>query len=304
MSVEEACKWVDQAYALGGLMIVGFSGGEPFLYLEEMKAVSEYAQERYNLPSGASTNSFWADSKNRARSVLSSLYEVGLRELLVSVDDFHQEYVPLDYVKNSVEAAKELGIHTIIQCVKTKSSHDLKYYLEALGVNKGENIQASEIPCTPLGSASTRIPQDEFITYSKIPSDYCSIFRALVVNPDGSVNLCCGPAFNVKPLSAGNLHNENLEQIVERAEWNPLYNALALGNGPNLIAETLQKNGYNSLLLEKYATSCHACHHILSQSNVISILEVLLEPQREELFLKRTILDQVTDNRNSNILKI
>lgn len=303
MSVKEACEWIDQAHALGNLMLLGFSGGEPFLHLDDLKAIARYANLKYNLPFSVSTNCFWAKSLNKAKSILISLYELGLRELLVSVDDFHQEYIALDCVKNCLDAAKKVGIHCTIQCIRTLSSHKLNYFLDALGVSKQKNISYSELPCTPVGSAAIRIPAEEFPMYSKIPADYCTIFRGLILHPDGSVNLCCGPAFNVKALLAGNLHHEKLEKIIARAEWNPLYNALALGNGPRLLAEILRENGYSNMVREKYSTSCHACHHILSQLHSTSILKKLLEPQRAELFLRRTILDQETINRKSDILK-
>jgi hypothetical protein len=304
MSVKDACGWIDQAHSLGNLLLVGFSGGEPFLYMNEMKEIAQYAQKKYNLPFVAATNSFWASSIERAEVVLGSLFELGLRQLLVSVDEFHQEYVPLNNVKNCLTAAKSLGIHCTIQCVNTLSSKKLSYYMDALGVSKGKDLAASEISCTPVGSAACQIPKEDFPTYSEVPADYCTLLQAMVVRPDGTVNLCCGPAFSVEALSAGNLHQETLESIVERAEWNPLFNALALGNGPRLIAELLKEKGEGKLLREKYTSSCHACHHILSQPNVASILENLLEPQRAELFLKRAILDQETGDRTSEILKL
>ncbi len=304
MSIEDACSWVDQAHALGSLMLVGFSGGEPFLYMKEMKAVAHYASKKYGLPSVAATNAFWAVTPEIAVATLSSLFDLGLRRLLISVDDFHQEFIPLERVKNCLSAAKVLGIHCTLQCVVTMSSNKLSYYLEALGVSKEDNIVSSEIPCTPVGAAAKMLPNSDFTVHSGVPSDYCTMLQALVVRPEGMVHLCCGPAFSVEALTAGNLRQEKLDSIIERAEWNPLFNALALGNGPSYLATALTNVKHDSFLLKGYVTSCHACHHILSRPGVTKTIWESLESKQAEMFLKRTILDQVAGNRKADILKI
>lgn len=304
MSIQDACEWIDQAHALGNLMLVGFSGGEPFLYLDEMKAVAGYAKSKYQLPSVAATNAWWAKTTAAAEETLASLYELGLRMLLISVDDFHQEWVPLERVKNCLEAARLFGIDCTLQCVVTTSSHKLSYYKEALSITAESTVKASEIPCTPVGSAAMTLPSSDFPLHPGVPCDYCTLLQALIVRPEGTVHLCCGPAFITDPLKAGDLRNETLKSIIDRAEWNPLYNALALGNGPAKLAEALIETGHGDFLLEGYTSACHACHHILRQPGIEEILRTQLEPQQAELFLKRTILDQMTTDREADLLKI
>lgn len=304
MSVAQACSWVDQAHALGNLMLVGFSGGEPFLYQREMKAVARYACAQYGLQSVAATNCFWAITPEKTEGVLRSLHDVGMRRLLISVDDFHQEWVPLERVRNCVTAAQLLEMDCTLQCVVTASSKKLNHYLEALGVSRGERLFASEIPCTPVGSAATQIASSEFPVCEGIPKDYCTMLQALTVLPEGNVHLCCGPAFTVDALDAGNLNTERLDAVIEKAEWNPIFNALALGNGPCHLAAALSDEGKDDFFLPGYASSCHACNHILGQPDIATVLREKMEHQQAELFLKRTILDQVTSNRNTDVLRI
>ena len=118
------------------------------------------------------------------------------------------------------------------------------------------------------------------------------------------MHFCCGPTFAIEALAAGNLREDGLDVVVERAEWNPLYNALALGNGPCYLAEALVEAGHGGFIRDGYASSCHACQHILSRPGVEAILQQALEPQRAELFLKRTILDQVAADRTADVLRI
>jgi hypothetical protein len=90
----------------------------------------------------------------------------------------------------------------------------------------------------------------------------------------------------------GNLREEPLGAILQRAEWDPVFNALALANGPAYLAESLRQAGRGGLLQEGYSSSCEACQTILSIPGVDVFLREQLEPQRAELFLKRTILNQ------------
>ena len=183
MSIEEGCSWVDQAYALGDLLLVGFSGGEPFLYAKEMQAIIRYANNTYGLPSVASTNAFWAVTAERAQTILGDLYDLGLRELLISVDDFHQEWVPLERVRYCLRAAQALEIACTLQCLVTASSNKLEHYMRELDIPEGAKVMASEIPCTPVGFAAETLPASEFTLHPGVPSDYCTMLQTVIVPP-------------------------------------------------------------------------------------------------------------------------
>jgi MoaA/NifB/PqqE/SkfB family radical SAM enzyme len=303
MSIEEACRWIDQAEALGDLMLVGFSGGEPLLFPENLEDVMAYASSRHGLPSVISTNAFWARTPTEARRRLESLYERGLRQMLLSMDDFHQAWIPLDRVRNALAAAADLHIPTTLQCVVTKTSRRLAEYLDELALGEMPNLTTSEIPCTPVGFAADKIPRMEIEQQEGVPADYCTLFQTLIVRPEGIVHLCCGPTFAIDALTAGNLMETDMAEIIEAAEWDPLLNALALYNGPAHLAKTLSEAGAGDLVQAGYATSCHACHHILSQPEALAILREALAPQQAELFLKRTILDQISTERQVDLLK-
>jgi len=95
-----------------------------------------------------------------------------------------------------------------------------------------------------------------------------------------------------------------LKDILDRAEMNPIYNLLALHRGPGKIVDMLRENGLEKRIHNKYATTCHACQHILGNSENISVLYEMLETQRDELFFKRTISDQLVSEREKENLII
>jgi hypothetical protein len=292
IDVPEACRWVDQARETVDIRLIGFSGGESFLYLRELKAIASHCWTRYKLPCAISTNSYWALSPAQAEEMLRPLQELGLCELLLSVDEFHQEHLPLERVGNAVRAARALGISCTLQSIVTKTSRRLRDYLAELGVEEGDGIRVTEVFCTRMGWAATRIPASEFPIREAAMSSYCSMLGPLIFRPEGTVHLCCGPAFAIPALTIGNLRETPLSAMLERAEWDPLYNALALANGPARLADCLRQAGRGDLLREGYSSSCEACHEILSIPGVDIFLREQLEPQQAELFLKRSILNQ------------
>lgn len=292
IDIEEAKTWIDQAAALGASRRLGFSGGESFLYQREMLALADYARSRYQTVSVASTNAFWARTPERARQVLQPLRDAGMRELLVSADEFHQEFVPIERVRHALDAARELHVACTVQTIVTETSRRLADVQQALGLNDDGGLQWAEIPCTPTGWAATRIPGSEFPQRPGALTSYCSILRPVIVRPDGGVYLCCGATFAADALQAGNLRREPLKDILDRAGWDPLFNSLALSNGPAAIAHLLANDPAFALAGRSYSTSCEACEHILRQPGAASRIRSLLEPAQAALFLKRTILEQ------------
>lgn len=289
LDVEEAKGWIDQAGDLGACRRLGFSGGESFLYPREMLALSGYALSRHRSVSVASTNAFWAKTPQRARQVLEPLRQAGMGELLLSADEFHQEYVPLERVRNALEAALNLEMSCTVQTIITGSSLRLAEVQRRLGFEGGSRIQWAEIHCTRTGWAATRIPAAEFTPREDAMTSYCSMMRPIIVRPDGGVYLCCGATFAADGLIAGNLRSESLKSILDRAEWDSLFNSLALANGPLVAAQVLQADKSTEPL---FSTSCEACQQLLGQSAAAERVRSVLEPRRSELFLKRTILAQ------------
>ena len=88
---------------------VGFTGGEVFLHYDLLLQLGRYLNQRFKYRFGIATNCYWAKSQERARAKLEPLIEVGLAEMLVSLDDFHLEYIDARRIEHAVNVALKLG---------------------------------------------------------------------------------------------------------------------------------------------------------------------------------------------------
>ena len=85
-------------------------GGEPLLYTDAVYAIMETAKE-LNIPKRqVITNGYFSKNAEKIREVAQRLAACGVNDLLLSVDAFHQETIPLDVVKQFATEAKACGI--------------------------------------------------------------------------------------------------------------------------------------------------------------------------------------------------
>jgi organic radical activating enzyme len=299
MSFEDVCHYIDSMSELQTAREVIFSGGEPFLFRDVMTEGISYAYRRYNLSAAVTTNSFWATSRQQAQDVLGDLCARGLRRMQTSVDDFHQEYVPFERAANAVHAAIDLKIKCTVIVVATNKSKRRDYYVNALEIDSADDVDVLEVQATPVGYASSRIDRSDYALRGEVPADICAVLEAISILPDGSVQVCCGPPLPSKELNAGNARSERLADIIARAEWNPIFNALSLAKGPAILVNELEKLGKHRDLQPGYASPCDACQHILSGLKLGPELEAALGKRQAELYFLRLLADTARAENNN-----
>ena len=104
---------VDKVLGFGLLELVIFTGGEPFLFRDDLLTGVKYCSE-LGLKTRIVTNAFWAHSANEARTMVSRCIEAGLSEINISCDDYHQQFIPIANVKYANDACRELGLPALI----------------------------------------------------------------------------------------------------------------------------------------------------------------------------------------------
>lgn len=85
-------------------------GGEPLLYVQVVSKIQSAAKQR-NVPKRQLiTNGFISKNFHEIKRVATILAKSGVNDVLLSVDAFHQETIPLQTVKLFAQATKENGI--------------------------------------------------------------------------------------------------------------------------------------------------------------------------------------------------
>ncbi len=267
MSVSEVEGYLEALadQPLEGILLFG---GEPFLCYDLLRA---------SVPLAASlaprvyvfTNGYWATDPETARRLLAGLQEVGLDYILFSVDAFHQERIPLERVAVGIDAARELGYHTIdvdnrflgqptmdnIYNRRTRANMDRLAQLCDL-----TDVNVHEGPLRLVGRAADQlaahiVPQAASLDHCPLPDYLGGDLRAptgVEIHPGGWMNFCAG-------LALGNARQRPLTEILDEydPDAHPIIHTLAQ-EGPLGLLRMARRYGYSSS--GDYVDGCHMCY--------------------------------------------
>ena len=189
-------------------------GGEPLLHTDAVYAIMTAAKEM-NIPRRqVITNGYFSKNAEKIRFVVEQLAACGVNDLLLSVDAFHQETIPLDIVKIFAAEAKRCGIPVRLSPAWLVSAHDNNPYnrktREILAAFGDLNIPTGEgNVVSPEGNAkkylaeyfSKSIPENPYV------EDPCDV-RTLSFSPNGD-------------MLDGNVYKDNIIDIVTK--YRPTY---------------------------------------------------------------------------------
>lgn len=108
----EAVKIIAENYNVETVMTFG---GEPLLYTDTVCAIIGTACDVGIPHRQIITNGFASRDEEKIDRIVNSLAECGVNDLLLSVDAFHQETIPLDTVKLFADKAISCGIPVRLQ---------------------------------------------------------------------------------------------------------------------------------------------------------------------------------------------
>lgn len=108
----DAVRRIAAAYEIQTVMTFG---GEPLLYPDAVCAIMNAAREMKIPKRQVITNGYFSKNAEQSRAVAERLAAAGVNDLLLSVDAFHQETIPLEAVKSFAREAKACGIPIRLQ---------------------------------------------------------------------------------------------------------------------------------------------------------------------------------------------
>jgi MoaA/NifB/PqqE/SkfB family radical SAM enzyme len=288
LTFEEGVQIIEGAAALRTIHVIGFVGGEPFIAYKTMRRLAEYTWNHYRCGLTASTNSSWATSDAKALSLLEPLYSYGMRWILLSWDDFHAEFAPITRLINAIKASQKLGIAVTIQNIVTKGATSNATIRERLKDEVDVNaIQWVENPAVPVGLGGEGIHDSEKFFLQELPYGGCNAGTVLSIEVDGQVKPCCGAAFMNPHLKMGNVLQEPLRDVVNRASLNPIFNSLVAFRGPRHLMDTLMALGRPDLVPRRFVDACDACSQLMNNSEARRVLSVNLASQAPTLIAAR-----------------
>jgi organic radical activating enzyme len=289
MTIESAYNWLNQikSYKNGNIYGISLTGGEPFYNIEQLIGVANYAQSLGFIVSVVS-NAYWASTREQALKTLSMCSSIQL--ISISTDIYHQQEIPFTNIKNAIWAAKKLGkLYNI--AVATENETDPEYLRimdNIIEIADAENVNTAII--LPVGRAAKEANKSQYQFSDEPPEAACSMASFPIVFPNGNVTACIGPPITMpdfNPLYLGNLNQESISEIFDKAENNYILHSIRTF-GPKVLVKLLAKNGYKRLIPQQYIKDaiCDICFKLFSNKETCKILQHIIENDSD--FRKQT----------------
>ena len=169
-------------------------GGESLLYPEVVCKIHKTASEMGIPKRDLITNGFFTKDRNRIKEVVEALAENGVCTILLSVDAFHQETIPLEPVKYFAECVRKTDIYIKLNPAWLVSEKDNHLY----NVKTREIIKEFDYLEIPVGSGNVIFPSgnaikylgeyfDENVEYSSPYEENPKDIKAISFSPNGDV---------------------------------------------------------------------------------------------------------------------
>ncbi|MCQ2592849.1 MAG: 4Fe-4S cluster-binding domain-containing protein [Treponema sp.] len=246
LSIEEAKVFLKNCYDFSShpespckILKIGFSGGEPFLYMDFLLQIIPYAVSLDFLFDQIMTNGDWWKDEQDLQTKLQQIYDAGYDgKIGLSFDKFHNQ---------SPER-----INTFIKCVQNlwgKDSISIQSVVEK-GENWWEN-KKNKKQCRHFNKKLEDKSITQFFLPQSLPSSDNRIWKSkkwfqedfcqgpgqiLYIHPNGKIAPCCGFANENPELFIGTIQ-DSLDTILKNAQNNPMI-SLCFEKGLSSLTET------------------------------------------------------------------
>lgn len=157
-AAENAIRDICRNYKIESLMTFG---GEPLLYPGVVCKIHKTAADMGIPKRELITNGFFTKDKEQINEVVKQLADSGVNSILLSVDAFHQETIPLEPVKCFAECVKANGISAKLSPAWLVSKSDNNPY----NIRTREIIEGFLPFEIPVGSGNVIFPSGNALKY-------------------------------------------------------------------------------------------------------------------------------------------
>lgn len=286
MTDEQIFKVIDSSFYDCSSPSIGLSGGEAFLNYKRLKQIIKYATNKGARVS-VNSNGFWGKSIEKAREIVRELKELELSKLVISIDEFHEEFINADLPMNVILACKQEHLEVQLQYVSVKNGKRLSDFLSRYG-DSLLNIECREIPLHPVGRGAQFSREILFIN-TGIPTGLCPS-AILSISAKGDIIPCCNTAGHLPGLRIGDINTNSLPDVDVDFRKDPLFIILCQ-YGPHAFIKKAIAHGY--IVDDGYIDQCHLCYTLFKNEKTAKILRQSSRQILDELIYEDLLLEYV-----------
>ena len=184
-------------------------GGEPLLHREAVYAIMRAASEASVPRRQLITNGYFTEDISVIRHVAKELSICGVNDLLLSVDAFHQETIPIKTVRLFADEAIKNAIPLRLQPAWLVSEQDENLY----NVKTRELLDSLSYLSLPISKGNIIFPEGNALKYL---SEYFTNSRPTNPYEEDPTDIRCASVSSNGDLLGGNIYRDDITEIIRR----------------------------------------------------------------------------------------
>lgn len=242
-------------------------GGEPLLYPDATSALFQTATARSVSRRELITNGYFSKDPSVVETVVAQLLTAGVNDIKLSIDAFHQEYIPLQYVEPFIVAllSREFEHLTIHPAWLVSPDHANDYNARTWDLIQ-KIRHTYDLPISP-GNIVTLcgLAKDHFSGYypdrpidldtpcGAIPfTNSLTDIQTLRILPTGNVAIC-------RAMVIGNLFENSIERIIRNYNPDTHYAISLMRRGGLRYLHHIAETKIGTIDLAGYRSPCDLC---------------------------------------------
>jgi MoaA/NifB/PqqE/SkfB family radical SAM enzyme len=270
INIETAVNVINElgkTYSIDSIMTFG---GEPLLFADTVCKIHETAYENNINRRDIITNGYFTKNIETIEKTAQKLCNSKITRMLLSVDAFHQESIPIEPVIHFAKSLKKYGFNGLNShpAWLVNKDHDNQYNKKTkeildiflkIGIepSNGNNIFPKGNAVKYLHEYFKKPKKEElFVPCGSLPyTGKLDKIETIGINPNGDIFECS--------LFMGNVYDKNIHEIIENYNpYNNIYGKMIMEGGVEKLYNFALKQGIK-INMEDCYSSCMLCKKII-----------------------------------------